>query len=205
MEWEELIRVPKYDAEAIREMQSKDYPFDANGMTVEEIERFYKNAKDQNEAVGILADCNATTADQMAGFLMARGLITGVPKEKKATKSVSSKTNERLDRFVALADAGKNAQEVAAELGISVNCVYDFCKRHGIRLTRAPRGSNKKEQGDTLKKIGGGVDRNLLPKRPCRALSKRRVPAGRLRSCLKTQESIFCSSASRQKICICGR
>ena len=199
--------MPKYEAGDFREMRPDDLPFSAEGMTVSEIEAFYKGAKDKNEAVGILADCNAAKREQMTLLLSERGLLSGTPQQKEKRKR--SNTAEVLEQVTALADEGKTAQEIARIRGVGVDTIYQFCHRHGIRLTDA-RGEKRAKPKPAAKEqpkmqSGGGTGRSLLPKRPRTASPRWRVSAGRSSSGWRPRRSASRNSAARPKICVCAR
>lgn len=55
-------------------------------MSVDEILRSYKDVKDKNKMIGILADLNATKKQVILDLLTEHGVISDEPKEKGISK-----------------------------------------------------------------------------------------------------------------------
>lgn len=137
------------NAQSYAAMGAEEYPFALDGMSVEEIEAFYKEAANKNEGVRILADCCGTDANSMLAFLTARGLVSGVGRETARQAA----TRKKVEQYLALAERGKNLQEAAEELGASTETVKRFCERHGVQFNgmppRRPRKPSKKTEKKT--------------------------------------------------------
>lgn len=115
-----------------------------DAMTEAEIQAFYREAKDKNKAVEILADYNATDADTIIDVLRRAGLISGLPGNHTA-QSGAAKVR-RADQLIALVDRGLTAAEAAAEMGLSIKSIYALASKHGIKFAKAQRKSASSAQ-----------------------------------------------------------
>ena len=107
-------------------------------MTESEICVSYRQSKNKNEQVKILADLNLCKPEDITELLARNGYITGTPQVKKQKEKKPSSKKEKpaiiLERYIGLADRGFTIAETASALGISENAVYKYAKRHGIRF-----------------------------------------------------------------------
>lgn len=114
-------------------------------MSESEICAAYRQAKDKNEQVRILADLNAVPASVIIGVLSANGYITGLVGNKTAQKELSkaeAKTAipeppaepSREEQLIALADKGMTITEAAETLGLTYKGVHAAAARYGIRF-----------------------------------------------------------------------
>lgn len=114
-------------------------------MTESEICVSYRQAKNKNEQVRILAQLNAVSAEEILGILSENGYISGVPNAKKAGEKAVSAEEEKtvkkrekpeivLERYIGLADKGFTLSEAAEAMGLSVSSVCKYAKKHGIRF-----------------------------------------------------------------------
>lgn len=122
-------------------------PFCDDGMTVDEISRFYRGGADKNEALAILADCNDTTRAEMINLLTQIGLITGTQQSKERKKEESPRmkaAREKVEKAVELADKGMTSAEAAREMGIDPKALRQIASRNGIRFAPADRSKAAK-------------------------------------------------------------
>ncbi len=115
-------------------------------MTESEICAAYRQAKDKNEQVRILADRNLVPANVIVGVLSANGYITGLPGNKTAqaeaakaeAKAAEPKapvsTPSREEQLIALADKGMTITEAAEALGLTYKGVHAAAARYGIHF-----------------------------------------------------------------------
>jgi len=130
-------------------MPGSSCPFSQEGLTVYEIEAFYREAKDKNEAVNILADCCATYPANMARFLSERGLISGIkPSEFQGETERERKSREKEEKVLELAEKGLTAREAAEELEIPLNTVRSIAARNKISFSGNAQKA-RKQKGET--------------------------------------------------------
>lgn len=115
-------------------------------MTESEICAAYRQAKNKNEQVKILADRNLVPANVIVGVLSANGYITGLPANKTAQAEAAkaeAKAAEpealpaepsRKDQLIALANKGMTITEAAETLRQPYKTVYNAATRYGIRF-----------------------------------------------------------------------
>lgn len=116
-------------------------------MTESEICVSYRQAKNKNEQVKILADLNLCKPEDITELLARNGYITGTPQVKKQEekKMPSKRENSAviLERYIGLADIGFTVAEAAEALGIARGSVYKYAKNHGIRFADMPAEKKK--------------------------------------------------------------
>lgn len=123
-------------------LKHDEKPFCDDGMTMDEISRFYRGGADKNEALAILADCNDTTRAEMINLLTQIGLITGTQQSKERKKEESPRmkaAREKVEKAVELADKGLTSAEAAREMGIDPKALRQIASRNGIRFAPADR------------------------------------------------------------------
>ncbi len=115
-------------------------------MTESEICAAYRQAKDKNEQLRILADRNLVPANVIVGVLSANGYITGLPgnktaqaeaakaEAKAAEPKVPVSTPSREEQLIALADKGMTITEAAEALGLTYKGVHAAAARYGIHF-----------------------------------------------------------------------
>lgn len=112
-----------------------------DAMSVSEIGAFYRRAKDKNEALEILAQCNATDAGTIMEILKQEGVITGLP---------SQKLPEKVQQLIELADKGCTLKEASEQSGICYKTASSYASRYGIRFERSKASPSKGSgQGST--------------------------------------------------------
>lgn len=105
-------------------------------MSEEEICANYKQAKNKNQQIHILADLNATKPQAILDILQSNNLISGIPKLKE-TKSKNEKptktewTKELVNDLIKLLAEGKTNGEIAERLGVDKRSVEG--KVYGLR------------------------------------------------------------------------
>lgn len=119
-------------------MPAREYP-----MTVEEIVTSYRQAKNQQTQIGVLADLNVCTRKEIKELLTEAGALQQPP-ESKGGRPVTFDTE--LARR--LWDEGLPDTEIAAQLGIPVVRYAKWRQRVG--LLRPRTGQTRRE--DTTKK-----------------------------------------------------
>lgn len=115
-------------------------------MSESEICTAYRQAKDKNEQVRILADLNCVPANVIIGVLSANGYITGLVGNKTAQKELAKSTPQtaasepplaepsRQEQLIALADKGMTITGAAETLGLTYKGVHAAAARYGIRF-----------------------------------------------------------------------
>ena len=136
-------------------MPGSSCPFSPEGLTVYEIEAFYREAKDKNEAVNILADCCDTYPANMARFLSERGLISGIkPLEFQGETERKRKAREKAEKVLELAEKGLTAREAAEELEIPLNTIRTIAARNKISFSgNAQKARKQKGETEMEKKV----------------------------------------------------
>lgn len=89
-----------------------------NGYTTEELCTLYRDAKDKNKQIGILADMASTSKEQILQMLNENGLITGTPKAKEVKRTRQKYTEEQNAEINRLYQQGLDAGEIAERMGI---------------------------------------------------------------------------------------
>ena len=120
-------------------------------MSESEICAEYRQAKNKNEQVKILADRNLVPANVIIGVLSANGYITGLPgnktalaeSAKAAVKAAEAETPapDRKTQLIELADKGMTIAEAAEALGLTYKGVHAAATRYGIRFAGGQRKS----------------------------------------------------------------
>lgn len=119
-------------------------------MTESEICANYRQAKNKNEQVGILADLNCVTKQEIVDILSQNGYITGTPAAKAADKlpeekprktdgrSIKRDPQVRREQYIGLADKGFTVAETAVALEVTETAVRKYAQRNGIRFADYP-------------------------------------------------------------------
>lgn len=89
-----------------------------NGYTTEELCTLYRDAKDKNKQIGILADMASTSKEQILQMLNENGLITGTPKAKEVKRTMQKYTAEQNAEIHRLYQQGLDAGEIAERMGM---------------------------------------------------------------------------------------
>ncbi|MEA5134626.1 MAG: helix-turn-helix domain-containing protein [Candidatus Fimivivens sp.] len=114
-------------------------------MTESEICAAYRQAKNKNEQVKILADRNLVSANVIVGVLSANGYITGLPGNKTAQAEAAKVEAKAADpkapaepfrkyQLIEMADKGMTITEAAEALKQPYKTVYNAAARYGIRF-----------------------------------------------------------------------
>ena len=91
-------------------------------MTAEEICRSYRQAANKSAQVGILADLNVTTKDEIKSILEKFGIT--VKKSKHTGRQPKIWTQEREKRLEFFMRKGFTQNEIAKELGVARSTLY---------------------------------------------------------------------------------
>lgn len=131
-----------------RSLCPDDTPFASDGLTVQEIETMYRQAKFKKTAVQILADCCNTSRTSMAKFLEERGFNTGIkvpPDLPDAVKSREQQIAERVEQVRNAANKGLNVVEAAKVVGVTTDTIRAIAWKYHILFT-APTAREKATQ-----------------------------------------------------------
>lgn len=104
-------------------------------MTVEEIVTSYRQAKNQQTRIGVLADLNVCTRKEIKELLIEAGALQQPPPESKAGRPVTFDT-EKARR---LWDEGLTDAEIAARLEIPTARFAKWRQRVGLLRPRTPQ------------------------------------------------------------------
>ena len=119
-------------------------------MTDGEVVTSYRQAKNKREQLGILADLNLMTVEQVREILRAAG-IGEVGEAKKTRREPPNVWRaEELDSLRRMCAEGKTAEECAEALGRTKNAVYMRAKALGLSFRRA-RAAVKAEKAAPAK------------------------------------------------------
>lgn len=97
-----------------------------------EIIQSYRQAKNKNKQIGILADLAGTDKQEIIKILMEAGEVTGVKTQKKVPVSKKSKVNwtpELTEDLLRLHDEGLKNMEIAERLGVDRKAVANKMNR----------------------------------------------------------------------------
>lgn len=120
-------------------------------MTESEICASYRQAKNKNEQVRILADLNLCNKQEIVDILSQNGYITGTPAAKAADKLPEEKPQKadgrsnrvdpkiRREQYIGLADKGFTVAETAVALEVTETAVRKYAQRNGIRFADMPQ------------------------------------------------------------------
>lgn len=87
-------------------------------MSDTEIVRIYKQAKDKNKQIEILADLNLCEKDDILELLTKNNAITGLKKSKKKRKAPIKWTQETIDELCRLHEDGLSLKQIAERMGL---------------------------------------------------------------------------------------
>lgn len=127
-------------------------------MTVEEIVTSYRQAKNQQTQIGVLADLNVCTRKEIKELLIEAGALQQPPPESKAGRPVTFDT-EKARR---LWDEGLTDAEIAARLEIPTVRFAKWRQRVGLLRPRTPQ--KKQDRNGT-----GGAEREKGSVEKCEA------------------------------------
>lgn len=122
-----------------------------------EIVQMYKEAKDKNAQIEILADLNACKKEEILTILQEEGLISGVKPPKKEAKKEQMRrgakmiwTDEAKEKVRLLLSEGLTVLEVAERMGLDAVQVRNAVTRFKLRKSSAKE--EKKEMPTKQKK-----------------------------------------------------
>lgn len=117
--------------------------------TDEELINLYKEAKDKNKQIGILADLKCCDVKEILEMLQENGLISGV--EKKSEKG--KWTPERLGELQHFLDEGLCYRDIGERMGENERCIRNAVSNYKLKknmlkrdIKRAPEESGAGER-----------------------------------------------------------
>lgn len=136
-------------------------------MSVHEIVQMYKEAKDKNAQIEILADLNTCTENEILMILQNEGVISGVKATKKTTpKKTKMVWNEEAKETVrSLLGEGLTVLEVSERMGLDFSQVRNAITRFKLKreketphqsatLTASPQGEAGESAEDKVEPLG---------------------------------------------------
>lgn len=140
-------------------------------MSVHEIVQMYKEAKDKNAQIEILADLNACSKNEILMILQNEGLISGVKATKKTTpKTTRMVWNEEAKETVRkLLAEGLTILEVSERMGLDFSQVRNAITRFKLR--------EKKEDGTNNPSVGK-ADSSRCTEEPVESAEDKVEPLG---------------------------
>ncbi len=112
-------------------------------MSNEEIVRHYRQSKDRDADIQVLADLNMTTREAIWAILAGAGETLPIKRQRQPKRNSGDVTFS--DQIAPLYEQRLSDQEIAQRLGCSVQTVRNWRYRNGHR---SPRGGNtRKEKG----------------------------------------------------------
>ena len=117
--------------------------------TDEELIELYKEAKDKNKQIGILADLKCCDVKEILEMLQENGLISGVKKKSEKGKW----TPERLGELQHFLDEGLCYRDIGERMGENEKCIGNAVSNYKLKknklkrdIKRAPKGSGAGER-----------------------------------------------------------
>lgn len=115
-----------------------------------EIVQMYKEAKDKNTQIAILADLNACSKQEILSLLQEEGLISGVKLPKKARRKEDAPrlprmtwTEELKDSVRRLCVEGLSNLEIAERLGMDEGQIKNAVTRFKLRQSSPEKGAER--------------------------------------------------------------
>ena len=117
--------------------------------TDEELINLYKEAKDKNKQIGILADLKCCDVKEILEMLQENGLISGVKKKSEKGKW----TPERLGELQHFLNEGLCYRDIGERMGENEKCIMNAVRNYKLKkntinrdIKRAPEGSGAGER-----------------------------------------------------------
>lgn len=117
--------------------------------TDEELIELYKEAKDKNKQIGILADLKCCDVKEILEMLQENGLISGVKKKSEKGKW----TPERLGELQHFLDEGLRYKDIGERMGENEKCIINAVSNYKLKknmfkkdIKRAPEESGAGER-----------------------------------------------------------
>lgn len=111
-------------------------------MSAQEIATSYRTAKNQQMQIGILADLNLCSKEEMREVLVQLGVLEPAKKSPRAGRK-PLKFDEEKART--LWDSGADDQEIAKAVGVSKSCIQRWREREALTRPRGKRKQTEKE------------------------------------------------------------
>ena len=115
-------------------------------MSNEEIVRHYRQAKDRDDDITVLADLNGTTRDAICAVLAEAGETLPVKRKRRSRKNGEATLS---DLIAPLYEQGLTDYEIARQLNCSVQSVRNWRCRNGHR---SMNGGDKRKERKPVKK-----------------------------------------------------
>lgn len=103
--------------------------------TDEELINLYKEAKDKNKQIGILADLKCCDVKEILEMLQENGLISGVKKKSEKGKW----TPERLGELQHFLDEGLCYRDIGERMGENEKCIMNAVSNYKLKKNRLKR------------------------------------------------------------------
>lgn len=105
-------------------------------MTDEEIKSNFKNSINRNKQVGVLAELNDVTKNDMLDKLCQLNLITGIPDGKKPAARYARWSDEDINTIVRMHEQERPTEEIAEMLGRTYGAVQKKMETLGLRSNK---------------------------------------------------------------------
>lgn len=112
-------------------------------MTEADICQEYRQAKDKQAQIGILAELNLCTQNEIRALLVRNGFLKDLPEKKPAARRNQSRKKGTVswdtEQARALCEEGRTDREVGEALGVAPSTVCKWRKAEGLPANRKPR------------------------------------------------------------------
>ncbi len=109
-------------------------------MTEAEVCREYRQAKDKQAQIGILAELNLCTQDEIRALLVRNGFLKDLPEKKPAARRNQSRKKGTVswdtEQALALCEEGRTDRKIGEALGVAPSTVCKWRKAEGLPSSR---------------------------------------------------------------------
>lgn len=109
-------------------------------MTEADICQEYRQAKDKQAQIGILAELNLCTQDEIRALLVRNGFLKDLPEKKPAARRNQSRKKGAVswdtEQARALCEEGRTDREIGEALGVAPSTVCKWRKAEGLPSSR---------------------------------------------------------------------
>lgn len=158
--------------------------------TDEELIELYKEAKDKNKQIGILADLKCCDVKEILEMLQENGLISGVKKKSERGKW----TPERLGELQHFLDEGLCYRDIGERMGENEKCITNAVSNYKLK-----KNTSKKDIKRAPEESGAGE--RAASETPPRDTGKVAETFGKLRN-LQKKCSRLISACEDAELCI---